>query len=353
MPFIWKQIETNWLLNLPSDSSKIDLVEAFNSVEGEFGSNFFAKYRGFRGTYFTTLILDLHKILEEVKRGNCKLPKNGELACRIRDNEMYLVSSIIRLAAYYLRNGLIVEFEPEIYGKKPDLRVKFNRDWIYLEESKLEFSNRFKVINKSMNILSKVLKSIRANLNVILILKNEDLTLPEMNELKKQILLMAKDPIQTQSFKKEGFAEIITYMKGQLKPLIEDKRPSVCLDSLVVGNGFERHLHIEIQFTDIRLSKISKKTRQLPKNKTNLLLIDISCPGNIKEWTKSLEKMLTSGEHTRIGAVLLVEKHRFVKTLEIENRVIVNSLSSKAIPQEFLNLTENFFSANSFFQLAK
>ena len=105
---------------------------------------------------------------------------------------------------------------------------------------------------------------------------------------------------------------------------------------MLVGGGFERHLHIEIQFSDIRLNKILKKTKQLSPDKPNLIILDISLPGNLKKWMESTQRILD--DHNRIGAVLLIEEHYFIKSLEVGSEIILNSCSSKPLPKEFLLL---------------
>ena len=49
MPFEWNQINSNWLLKLPNQYSKRELIEAFNLFEQELGKDFFESYDYFRG----------------------------------------------------------------------------------------------------------------------------------------------------------------------------------------------------------------------------------------------------------------------------------------------------------------
>ena len=130
MSFDWNEIQSNWLYELPISYSKEEIIKAFNKVEKKFGSEFFNKYAWIRGNYIVSLVVDLSKILEETEKGRCKLPRNAEIMQKIKRNDLYSASTVIRLAAHYLRHDLLVEFDPEllIRGRKrhPDLRVKFN-----------------------------------------------------------------------------------------------------------------------------------------------------------------------------------------------------------------------------------
>lgn len=350
MPFEWEEIQSKWLFNLPSPFPQDEIVKAFNSVEQEFGSTFFDSYNWLRGTYIVTLVSDLDKIIEEVKKGNCKLPEKGEVINQIKDNKIHLASLVIRSAAHYLRHGLSVEFEPEIGKRKPDLRVKFGGTWVYIEESKLEFSNRFKVLSKVMDKISETIETINSNLNVEVLLQKEDLDAIEIKKIIYEIRHSSKSSNQPQDVEIEDLARIITYNKGQTKPLIEENRPALCMDSLSVGGGFERHLHVEIQFTDVRLNKILKKAKQLPSKEHNLLILDISLPGNIKEWSKIAEKTLGPQQHLRLSGILLVEEHRFIKSLKIDSKLILHPNALKPLSPDFVELTVGCFKEYSEYQ---
>ena len=95
-----------------------------------------------------TLIVDLGKILEETETGKCTIQSDGEIFNKIRKNDLYSVSTLIMLSAHYLRAGLSVEFEPEVIVKEkikhPDMSVKFANNWIYVEETRLQSSQRQK-----------------------------------------------------------------------------------------------------------------------------------------------------------------------------------------------------------------
>jgi len=350
MPISWSEIQSKWLYKLSISQSQNEIVEAFNRVEKRFGSSFFDDYNWLRGTYIVTLISDLDKILEETEKGSCKLPENGEVIKRIKENNIHLASTIIRLAAYYLRHNLIVEFEPEICGKKPDLRVNFNETWIYIEESKLDVSNRFKILTNLMERISSVIDTINSNLNIEVVLLKEDLNSEEIREIISKIGILSEKSSQPQALKIKDFVKITTYKKGQEKPLVEEERPALCMDALSVGSGFERHLHVQIQFTDVRMEKILKKSKQLSPKEHNLLILDLSIPGNLKIWSDSVKKILQSGKHRRLGAILLIEGHHFVKLLKVDSSLIMHPQPSKPLPNDFIKLTENCFKEFSEYQ---
>lgn len=210
MPFEWNEIQTNWLYNLPISYSEEDVIKAFNKVERRFGSEFFDKYTWIRGNYIVTLIVDLSKILEETEWGQCKLPANGEIVQKIRRNDLYSASTLIRLVAYYLRHGLSVEFEPEILvgqsQKKPDLRVRFNKKWIYIEESKLETSLHQKQLSSILDRISNVAETVNSNLNIEVLLLKDEFSFEEVSDLIAKIKALSDISEQPQELKMKGLA---------------------------------------------------------------------------------------------------------------------------------------------------
>ena len=350
MPFDWDEIQSKWLFNSPSPFRQEEVVKAFNYVEQEFGSTFFDGYKWLRGIYVLTLILDLNKVIEEVKKGNCRLPEKGEVVNLVKNNRIHLASLVIRLAACFLRHNLIVEFEPEIGERKPDLRVNFDGTWIYIEESKLDFSNRFKVMNKVMEQISEVMGTINSSLSIDVTLLKEDLEPKEVKRILDEIRFLSNSSGQLQESTIRDLARIVTYQKGQLKPLTEENRPALCMDSLSVGGGFERHLHVEIYFTDVRLNKILKKTQQLPSQESNLLILDISIPSDMKAWSKLVETTLQPKQHRRLSGVLLVEEHLFIKSLKTDSTLILHPNLRKQLSPDFIKLIESCFKEYSEFQ---
>lgn len=348
MSFDWNEIQTNWLYDLPISYSKEEIVKAFNKVEKRFGSEFFDKYAWIRGNYVVTLIVDLSKILEETKKGNCRLPQNGEIVQKIKRNDLYSASTLIRLAAYYLRHDLLVEFDPELLvrGRKkhPDLRVKFNEKWIHIEETSLGTSLHQKHVYSIMDRICKVTEVVSSSINIEVCLLRDDLSYKKVNEIIDKIRILCDNPNQPQELNIEGFAQVFTYKKGQEKPAIEEKRPALCISALNVGGGVECHLSVQMLFTDTRIEKIIKKSKQLSPKEHNLIILDISNEiVNLKKWSESFRKILQPDKYRRIGAVLLVEKARFIESLKVNSNLIAHPNPLKVLPKDFIQLTSNHF----------
>jgi hypothetical protein len=358
MPFQWNEIQRNWLYDLPTSYSKEEIVKAFNQVEARFGSEFFDKYDWIRGNYIVTLIVDLAKILEETEKGHCELPYNGEIVQKIRRNDLYSASTLIRLAAYYLRHDLLVEFDPELLirgrRKHPDLRVNFNQNWIYIEEASLYSSLHQKHVFSIMASICNAIELVSSSMNIEVDLLRDDLSYREVKQIIDKIRILCDEPDQPQELGIEDVARIFTYRKGQEKPAIKEKRPALCESALKVGNGVECHLNIQMFFTDKRVEKILKKSKQLSPREHNIVLLDISNEiVKLKEWSESLNKILQPNKHRRIGAVLLVEKARFIESLKVNSTLFTHPNPVKPLAGEFIQLTNDFFEQSPEYQYVR
>lgn len=106
MPFDWTEIESKWLFKACPLAPKEDIIVSFNKVRNRFGEEFFNNYNFYRGQYVIALILDLAKIIDETEKGNCILPKNGEIIQRIKENKVYVTRLIIQFAACLLKTWI-------------------------------------------------------------------------------------------------------------------------------------------------------------------------------------------------------------------------------------------------------
>lgn len=94
MPFSWDAIRTDWLLNLPIHYEQDEIVDAFNTIEAQFGSEWFNRLRGQRGVLISIRLVELGNILKAIK----KVPGAGNL---IRDLQNWKEFGLARLMAYF------------------------------------------------------------------------------------------------------------------------------------------------------------------------------------------------------------------------------------------------------------
>jgi len=350
MPFEWNQINSNWLLNLPNQYSKSELIHAFNLIEQELGIAFFESYDYFRGQYVVKLIMDLSKIFKEQKNMKMFLPLNGEIYRNIKNNNIMKSDNVIGLSAEFLDNDFIVESEPVIIindiEKRPDLKIIYNNESFYLEELKYDISDRQHELFFILNEISKVLKVIKRNIKV------EIITLTEINEnnvelikesVKKQCLISDQPQIMEIS----DLVTIMTYENNQKKIPIPDVRPALCQSNLIVGEGYERHLDVKIPFIDSRIKNILDKKDQLSPNNPNIILADLSMAGNIERINKILSEIILQKEHNRVSAILLLQKHFYIREIQIEYKIVINRNALYPIPLQVQHLLINYFENNS------
>jgi regulator of replication initiation timing len=347
MSFVWDEIQNGWLYQIPVPFSREEIIKAFNHVEKTFGSDFFDKYSWIRGTYITTLIVNLSTVFEEVEKGKCKLPANGEIMRKIRRNDIPSIFTLIGLAAHYLRNDLLVDFEPSVLvresKKRPDLRVRFSKNWVYIEEFGLNLSQRYRLVTEVMEHISSVLEDVNSNLNIEVSLLKDRISIEELNQITSEIQELSGTAGQPNESSIQDLAQIMTYKKGQEKPSIKEQRPALCMATLNVGGGFERHLNVQVPFTDIRIEKVLKKSKQLSPKEHNMIILDISIPGNLRIWSESIKKMFQSDKLHRIGAVLLIENSRTVKSFKVNTDLVTHPNPSNPLLREFIQLTTDHF----------
>ncbi len=348
MRFTWGIINKDWLYGLPIPYSKDEITRSFNVIEDYFGSDLFDEYNWIRGTFIVKLVVDLCKIIDEIKTGNCVIPNDGEIFNNIRKNDLYSVSNLIMLSAHYLRNSLSVEFEPQVKVKekikRPDLRVKFADNWIYFEETKLQSSQHQKHIRSVIEKICSLTKSITQSINIEVVLLRDDISIRKINDIIREIVLISNNPNQPQEILIGDYAQIYTYKKGQKKPSIPDRRPALCQTALKVGDGIECHINIQQYFPDTRIEKIIKKSKQLSPKECNIVLLDVSNElVRIKELSKLVKQILLPTKHRRINGVLLLAKYLFIKNLEVHNSLISHPNPYRILPLKFIQLTDAHF----------
>ena len=350
MPFKWKEIDNNWLFSLPISHSKELIIDAFNSVEEWLGPDFFSNYQGRRGQYIITLVLDLYVLIEKRKKGCFLLPNKGDIIRSLKDGNIMHLDTVIRLAAYYLRHNYSVESEPEVIVdgslKRPDLKVCSKDGCIFIEESAYNISERQKEIYILMEEMSTILDSLNQSIWLEISILKDNLTEEEMAQIMKKSITLSNSPAQPQIFDIEGSSKIVTYGISQEKPVFDTVRPALGMATVKVGGGVELHLNILVPFTDERIYKMLDKSAQLPENEHNLIVLDASVSGNLDRLSFLAQEFLQPDVHRKISAVLFIQKRHYINEVKIETRLITHPNPNKPLPEEFLQITMEYFKNN-------
>ena len=195
-----------------------------------------------------------------------------------------------------------------------------------------------------MDRICKVTETVTSSVNIEVCLLRDDLSENEVNEIIDKIRVLCDIPNQPQELNIKGLAHIFTYKRGQEKPVIEEKRPALCTSALKVGGGIECHLNLQMLFTDTRVEKILKKSKQLSPEECNMIILDITNEiVKLRQWSEALIRILEPDRHRRISAVLLVEKARFIESLRVGSNLVSHPNPLKPLPKDFIQLTNDHF----------
>lgn len=350
MSITWEKIEQDWLQGLPVPYSHDQVLKAFEVVERRFGTRFFADYKGVRGTYIVTLVADLCTILEEADKGSFKLPSKGEIVRNIEGGKLHLSETLIRLAAFFLRSKCIVESEPvvEVDGlrKRPDLRIRYGRELICVEESRYDISNHQRRIYSVFERMGRMVDDICQSINIEIHLLKDVIYDEDIGLLMSEAVKLANTRTQPNDLHIDGFAHVLTYALGQKKPSPFETRPSLVLSYLMVGKGIECHLHVYIPFTDERILKLIAKSEQLPPGGPNLVILDLSVSGEVVELSRLAAKLLLPNEHRRIGGVIFLKRSLGARSMSTAFQFISHPNPSKPLPAGFIDSVDTFFRQN-------
>jgi hypothetical protein len=348
MPFEWENIQNEWLLRQAISYEPEEILEAFNTVERICGAEWFvSKFRGARGPFVCISIVDLGKTLKEIE----KIPNAGKILQKIKDDKSDIFQ-VARIAAYYLSHKLQVEFEPELLvqgnRKHPDLRIKWRDSWIYVEVAKASLSKHQEQINKIMSKLSEVIKKIKAGLHLEIYLFKEP-SEKEVDQIIQHCKSLCDAPEQPQELNLKDLAQIFANPIGQERlskfdSALKEKRPVLVYVYGELQSGKRRQCTVKFPFTDERAERILRREyRQLSKKEVGLIVLDISnIPGSLKAWSELISRRLQPNLHRRIGAVLLVKHAISIKSLEIQKSLVAHPNPYKAVPEEFIKLTNAY-----------
>ena len=346
MSIEWNEIHTKWLLELPCQYEKNDLMHAFNVVEKKYGKDFFQLYNSFRGQYFAKLVFDLSTILNKEEKGKTILPRDGEINNTIERNEVRKSFNLIGLMAHFIRNNLQVESEPIIVinkiEKKPDLKVNYDELEIYFEETKYEISDRQKELDLILKEISKMLGEIQRSIKIKVITLT-DIDVSNVNRIKEIVRNQCLIIQQPQLLEIPNFVTVLTYEEDQEKPLIADVRPAHAMTTAIIGSGFVRNLTVLIPFSYSRISNILAKKNQLSSEKCNVIVVDISTSGDLKRMSEVLEDVISQEAHNSIGAILLIQKRYFLREMKTDYKFLINQNAKNSIPPQMIKLIKKYF----------
>ena len=199
------------------------------------------------------------------------------------------------------------------------------------------------------NILDSLEQSIWIEISIL----KDNLTKEEIIQIMKKSITMSNSPTQPQIHDMEGISTIVTYGIGQEKPVFDTVRPALGMATVKVGGGIELHLNILVPFTDERIYKMLDKSAQLSEKEHNLIILDASVSGDLDRLSFLAQEFLQPDVHKKISAVLFIQKRYYINEVKIETRLITHPNPYKPLPEEFLQVTMDYFEKNLAFLTRK
>ena len=377
MPYQWNNIVQEWLLNQNLDCEPKEIVDAFNQVEKTMGSDWIGLTFGTsRGIWNTISIIELGKMLVEVE----KTPNGSKLINKIKENypnsfqqgaagrkigpsqfkpsdglhELAHSLQVARLIAHYRRHSYTVEIEPELMvnGRRrfPDLRVKSDSKWTYVEVVCPSFSKEtrevYEILNRISNIDDQTMD------RVIEVYLYKDPSEPEIRQIIDTCKLLARRDLQPQESNLRGIAQIFTNpwneeLLPSFAPAITEKRPILVCVSFKIkteeGLSHGRRCIAEMPFTDERAQRIlGEKSGQLSRTDPGLIVMDVSgIPGGFKRWPELVTRRLQPNLNRRISAVLITANSITNKKMVVQNSLIKHPNPLHQLSDDFLSVASS------------
>jgi hypothetical protein len=367
MPYLWKDIQKEWLLDQQVDYAPEEVIEAFNEVETILGVNLTLAPLVGRGPVVAIPIIELGKVLKIVT----EIPNGAALIEKIRDNNPFQTApnstvgrkvnqlsykktdsaaeyshalQVARLAAHYRKQSYYVEIEPElsVNAKKrfPDLRVKVNSKWVYLEIVCPIFSKQVQEAYAILGKISNVSRNIKMNTLVEVYL---------FSLIIEKCMFLARES-EIVEFTFNGLAQIFVNSSNEERlptfaPAIEERRPILVVIGFDLknenGTAHVRRAIVKMPITDERAQIIlSYKSRQLSRSDPGIIVMDVSSiPGGFKRWPELISGRLQPKLNRRITAVVVVKDELTIKKMITRKTVIRHPDPIHQLPEEFFDIT--------------
>ena len=264
MSFTWEEICSDWILKNCEKYSQDECVNAFTIIDKYLGREWLEdKYKALKGPVVIIPILELGRIIS-ILEGHQGFDTIIE---KIRkDQELDLA----RTAAFYIKEGLDVEIEPEIkVGEKtkvPDLKVKFGKTPVYFEAYKPSSSQKYRsLLSNSTRIALQVLEDIVDGINFQIYLVRE----PSNIEVENLVNACKSTPVKNDVENHYLYGDLARIIvKPRKNPNTIDNgrylndgiRRSFIVISKILGSGIQKSCLVGMPFTDQRVDRILRKT---------------------------------------------------------------------------------------------
>ena len=306
----WEDIDRDYLLGQPILVSKEKVVDAFNLVDELLGKKWinrnFTNKVGPLPTLSVVVMGEMLKIIKSCKGANNLIDKlkNDDRSAKSEIESIFIVSP----------SEIDVEIEPEVSirntKRMPDFRIKKNnQDWVYVEVTSPNTSERNVLIQVIMNQITCNIETLQESTSVDILL-DRDPSAEEIEQIIDKIKTLSRNNKPNEySLSDLGRVEINMSQPGQIvtKNYGEIKRSRLGMATTIVENGIPKHISVRIPFLDDRAdSFITSEAKQLPKNEIGLIMIDMNqAVAGFKEWEELILRRFQPEQHTRVSGVCM------------------------------------------------
>ncbi len=332
----WKEIISTWYLGTEPDVEEQEFYQAIDALKEHYPEFMFHVYNGGeKGFSIMSHMTALGLMIQA-----CSALKGFKnVLQRIKAGEESALSEAY-IASDLMKHGFIIEFEPEINGKRPDLLIHDTQN-TYIE---IIAPNNSEAINQLFDELKISSEQIAMKYKGR---KVDVLLLSEYNEKAKEAI--------------ESF--LIENSENDIKGVIDDialisigsdlENPNFVLDSEMPTSqpmiGFSSILidnlnktlarnMIKSPVSDERVKRlISAETHHFSKNESNILIIDISKLISVTgPWIPIIYRCFQPERNTRFGAIILYTRTNVSNGIQMEWSLIINPHAIKPIPKQTL-----------------
>jgi hypothetical protein len=359
MPWTWKQIEQDWLLDGRVAVDPSTVVEAFERVEAAFGRDWIEQSRTLspvvpkgspvqnaldRGAYRVLTVVKTGALLASLEG----IPGADTLIGKLRRGERAAIAEAT--AIHLLRqhpSGSEVDLEPLVTipgrpDKKSDFRVRRNGDpWTYVEVSATDKTATEREAIQLLTQLAAPIHSMSGSFALELFFRH----VPDNDEI-EAILQRVRDldgrPDSLREELLEGLGTLLYDTErhpADVSPRIpnEPYRPGLSRAQVVHGDGEVRSITVRLPYADTRgPKKLGTEALQLPRDDRGLVMIDTTgAPGSRHTWEPAIRDDLH--DHTRVSAVCLfawtsMPRDDLAEFFSVVGRLIVNPSARRTLP---------------------
>jgi hypothetical protein len=337
----WDEINRDWLQNVACFSPE-QVIQGFESARRHLGQDWPETFsRGARGVAIAVPIVHAGLILNEI----FGLPGFDSLVHRIAQDHQSGMAEALIIESFH-RRGLVPEIEPVLSnGRKPDLRVPCLGSWLYVEVARPESSQLQKEAETFLSSLSaEVIRSLEAPAHLELLFDWPPLE--SKREAAINFLGQGGDASGSQQIATGLFVcrgAIGTSQMDTYQPMISGElRFSALTIELTAGEEKRKATAFMRMPPDARAEELLRReAKQLPQDEMNIIVLDLSqVPGGLMHWPNFIERRFKGANHTRIGAVVLLQESVHVidstATLDRETKLIINTGALRPISEEFV-----------------